>query len=241
MQQRRVDRNGRQRRLTRFACVLLVALSAFACTSATMSPSAIPSSQGVSLASAASTARQSGSAAPPPTSGSGGGGTGLSWWAPFTFQDATSIDAVVDWQGKLIAAGRVPSGTNQDAAIWESSDAGATWTRLDTGATTFADSGVSGIVKTPSGLLAWGRAGEPVCTGEGAGTTCGPFPVMLWTSADGAAWKRITDLTTFKGATIADITLSPQGLVAVGDTGWTEPAIWVSATGETWQRLVLSS
>ncbi|MFI5259586.1 MAG: hypothetical protein ACHQ01_08270 [Candidatus Limnocylindrales bacterium] len=148
---------------------------------------------------------------------------------------------VVDWNGKLIAAGRVPSATNEDTAIWESWDAGATWTRLDTGATTFADSGVSGIVKTPSGLLAWGRSGEPLCTGQGAWTTCGPFPVMLWTSADGVAWKRITDLAPFKGATIADITLSPQGLVAVGDTGWTEPAIWVSATGATWQRLSLSS
>jgi hypothetical protein len=167
--------------------------------------------------------------------------TGLSWSAPFTFQDATFIDAVVDWNGKLIAAGRVPSATNQDAAIWESSDAGATWTRLNTGATTFADSGVSGIVKTPSGLLAWGRAGEPVCSGQGAGTTCGPFPVMLWTSADGAVWTRITDLATFKGATIVDVIPSPQGLVAVGDTGWTQPAIWVSSTGATWQRLSLSS
>jgi hypothetical protein len=64
---------------------------------------------------------------------------------------------------------------------------------------------------------------------------------MLWTSADGAAWTRITDLTTFKGAKIADITLSPQGLIAVGDTGWTEPAIWVSSTGAVWQRLSLPS
>jgi hypothetical protein len=228
MHQRRVSKSGRSRRASRSAFVLLFALSAFACTSVATSPSATRSSPAaspsLSLASAATTAV-----------------TGLRWSAPFTFQDATSIDAVVDWKGKLIAAGRVPSATNQDAAIWESSDAGATWTRLDTGATTFADSGVSGIVKTPSGLLAWGRAGEPVCTGQGAGTTCGPFPVMLWTSADGAAWKRITDLATFKGATIADMALSPQGLVAVGDTGWTEPAIWASSTGAAWQRLSLSS
>ncbi len=168
--------------------------------------------------------------------------TDLRWSAPVTLQDASFIDTVVGWNGKLIAAGRVPSATNEDAAIWESSDGGATWTRLDTGTSTFADSGVSGIVRTPSGgLLAWGRAGEPVCTGQGAGTTCGPFPVMLWTSADGTAWTRITDMAAFKGATIADITLSPHGLVAVGDTGWTEPAIWVSSTGESWERLSLSS
>jgi hypothetical protein len=89
--------------------------------------------------------------------------------------------------------------------------------------------------------VAWGWAGQPVCTGQGAGTTCEPRPVMIWTSPDGLSWTRIADASMFSGATIDGVTMGPQGLLAVGDTGWNSPAIWVSTSGATWQRLALPS
>lgn len=236
----------RRRRIGGLAVILLVGASAFACTTATaslserpMSPSASPSV--VPLPSVTPTTLTGRPTASSATSHSNGTWTGLSWSAPSAFPDASSIDDIVAWNGKLVAAGEIQNGANQDAAIWNSSDGGTTWTRLDNDATTFADSQIANLVATPSGLVAWGWVGQPVCTGQGEGTTCGPTPIMLWATPDGASWKRVADVSTFKGATIAGVTVGPQGLVAVGDTGWEEPAIWVSATGAVWQRLTLPS
>jgi len=64
---------------------------------------------------------------------------------------------------------------------------------------------------------------------------------MLGTSPDGSAWTRITDPSMFAGATIQAVTDGPHGLMAVGDTGWDHPAIWVSDSRATWQRLALPS
>jgi hypothetical protein len=235
---------GRRRRIRGLAVVLFVAASAFACTTAVSSPSerrpSLATSPSVSLSpTATSAALAASSTAPSATSHPNGAWTGLSWSAPSAFPDASSIDDIVAWNGKLIAVGRIQNGGTSDAAIWDSDNGGTAWTRLGTDATTFADSQISGLETTPSGLVAWGWVGQPVCAGQGEGMICGPTPVMLWTSPDGVSWKRIADVSMFKGATIGGVTLGAQGLIAVGDTGWKEPAIWVSATGAAWQRLTL--
>jgi hypothetical protein len=94
----------------------------------------------------------------------------------------------------------------------------------------------------PAPLVRAVHVGQPACTGQGEGqTTCVPPPVMIWTSHDGSSWTRIADTSMLAGATIQAITADLRGLVAIGDTGWDKPAIWISATGTRWQRLALPS
>jgi len=245
MQQRQIYTSSR-RRVGRLALIALVGASVLGCATATASPSERPTnsavSPGVALSpTATSTTSTASSKVPSTATSTKGAWSGLSWSTPSTFPDAAFIDDIVAWNGKLIAAGEIQNGTNQDAAVWDSSDGGTTWARLDHDPTTFADSRIQGILTTTSGLAAWGSVGEPVCTGQGEGMACGPFPIMLWTSPDGATWKRIADVSMFMGATIAGVTISAQGLLAVGDTGWDKPAIWVSGTGAAWERQALSS
>ena len=237
MRQRQVCTRIR-RQVGRLAAVALVGASAMGCATATASPPERPTN---STASPSVAALPTAPSATSVTTRSNGAWTGLSWSTPSNFPDATFIDDIVAWNGKLIAAGEIQSGANQDAAVWDSSDGGTTWTRLDNNPTTFADSRIQGILTTTSGLVAWGSVGEPVCTGQGEGMACGPFPIMLWTSPDGAAWKRIVDVSVFKDATIAGVIISAQGLLAVGNAGWDKPAIWVSGTGDAWERQALPS
>jgi hypothetical protein len=164
----------------------------------------------------------------------------LRWSDQLVFPDAVTVDDIVSWDGGLIAAGLIQTGSNQAAAFWRSSD-GTSWTRVTTSGTSFADSQISGLLTAPTGLVAWGWAGQPVCTGQGEGTTCDPRPVMIWTSPDGVAWTQVPDVSMFNGATIGKVTLGAQGFVAVGDTGFTSPAIWASTDGTTWQRETLPS
>ncbi len=245
MQQPQICPSSR-RRVGRLALVALVGAGVLGCATTTASPSERPTNSAASPAfalspTATSTTSTASSRVPVTATPSNGAWSSLSWLTPSIFPDAAFIDDIVAWNGKLIAAGEIQNGTTQDAAVWDSSDGGTTWARLSNDRLTFADSRIYNLVTTPSGLVAWGTVGEPACTGQGEGMTCGPFPIMLWTSPDGATWKRIADVSMFKGATIGSVTFGAQGLVAVGDTGWLQPAIWVSATGAAWQRQTLPS
>jgi hypothetical protein len=167
---------------------------------------------------------------------------GLRWSAPSVFSDAGFIATVVAFDGQLVAAGQSQAaGGSDEVAFWRSAD-GTTWTPLERGGATFADARVTSIVATPTGLVAWGSVGQPACSGQGEGqTTCPPAPAPAPPPPDGISWARIAGATMFAGASISAVAVGPQGLVAVGDTGWATPAIWLSATGTRWQRLVLPS
>jgi hypothetical protein len=166
---------------------------------------------------------------------------GLSWSAPGVISDSNGINDIVAWNGGFIGVGFVPvTSASEQVAFWSSPD-GTTWTLMSIDETPFAGGAVSGLVVSDVQLVAWGTLGQPTCTGEGEGMTCDPTPVMLWTSTDGAKWTQVADVSMFGGATITNVTFGADGFVAVGDTGWDSPAIWVSATGATWQRLTLPS
>jgi hypothetical protein len=172
---------------------------------------------------------------PTPTSGpssAAGDWQGLSWSAPASFPDAGAPTDIVAWRGQLIAAGRVPNGTSYAAALWRSAD-GTTWQRVNTPA--FAGSSqIRGLLATPAGLLAWGFDGEPTCSGEGAGMTCGAFPLMIWTSSDGSTWTPIADVSMFAGAAISDVAYGAYGFVAAGEDSSAQPTTWASDTGAVW-------
>ena len=212
------------------------------------SPSVTPGTRATPSASLASpsgsVATPSVTPAPSPTSAvetpAAGDWAGLRWSAPQTFPDGGFFQRIVSWNGALIAEGSVHESGQEIVALWRSSD-GTTWTRIGVDATAFADSQIDELLATPTGLVAWGTDGQPVCNGQGEGMTCGLMPVMFWTSTDATTWTRIADVSTFAGATIAGVTAGADGIVAVGDTGWSEPTIWVSATGSAWQRLTLPS
>jgi hypothetical protein len=164
---------------------------------------------------------------------------GLRWPAPIVLPDANSVEGVTTFDGQLFAVGHiVGTGGQNPVAVWRSSD-GTTWTPLAQSGATFAgDAFVESLVATPDGLLAWGPAGGSTCTGQGEGqATCVPPSDVIWRSPDGSNWTR--DASAFAGAWLQAIARGTHGFVAIGDMGWDRPAIWLSDTGATWQRLAL--
>ena len=168
--------------------------------------------------------------------------SGLAWSVAGSIQGSAGVADVVEWNGKLIAAADIDTGSgNLETGFWSSSD-GISWTALTVNRAAFAGGGrVARMAVAPLGLIAWGWIGQPVCTGQGEGMTCDPPPIMIWTSPDGTTWTRIADVSMFKNATIQDIAVGAHGLVAAGDTGWTQPALWTSSNGASWKRQDLGS
>ncbi|MGH2467324.1 MAG: hypothetical protein ACRDGL_06300, partial [Candidatus Limnocylindrales bacterium] len=164
---------------------------------------------------------------------------GLRWSAPGSIAGpGAGLDSLVTFDGRFFVSATVPAGSSAEVAIWQSAD-GTTWTRLAPGGGVFAGAQHVTLVATSRGLVAWGPVGQPVCTAPGAGQTCGPAPVMIWSSPDGTTWTRTPEASPFAGATIRSMAGGPAGLVVVGDTGFDGPAIWGSADGTAWQRLPL--
>ena len=168
--------------------------------------------------------------------------SGVSWSAAGSIKGSAGVNDVIEWNGKLIAAADVDAGGGTyEAGFWSSSD-GISWTPLEINRAAFSGGGrVSRMAVGPLGLVAWGWIGQPVCSGQGEGMTCDPTPIMIWTSPDGTTWTRVADVSMFKNATIQDIAVGAHGLLAAGDTGFTQPAIWTSDNGTAWQRQKLSS
>jgi hypothetical protein len=174
----------------------------------------------------------------PPASPAGSADwSGLSWSPQTVLAGAFSVDSVVMYAGSFYALGSTASGQ----ALWRSAD-GSAWTRVAIGGPAAHElvnaKSIWGAVAMPSVLVAWGAIGENDCTGKTGSQVCGPPPLMVWTSADGVAWSRISD-PVFAGASIDAMAVGRTGIVAVGDTGWNRPAIWTSADGLTWHTATL--
>jgi len=218
------------------ATVAVVALVVVGLRNTAVAPS---TSNSPSHSPASQTPSSSPSGTPTVSAPANGPWANLRWSAPATLPGAFDVTGIVPWNGDLFALGDVQvSGSNLQPALWRSSD-GTDWTRVSLDTTTFADARISSLLPMASGLLAVGTIGQPVCTAPGEGMTCGSIPVMLWTSPDGVNWTRVLDISTFAGATISAVTVGPHGLVAVGDTGWSNAAVWTSDTGTVWQRQTL--
>lgn len=66
------------------------------------------------------------------------------------------------------------------------------------------------------------------------------FEAAIWTSVDGIAWERVSDVPLLAGEILTDVTAGPAGFVAVGGTYpvlYEDPSVLVSEDGESWIRI----
>ena len=149
-----------------------------------------------------------------------------------------SIFDVAAWGGGYVAVGQLQSTPQSrgQAAAWFSAD-WHSWTRTLLDVPAAGDSSILRVLPVGSNLVAIGSSGVLHCVPpEGEGMVCDPLPTAIWTSADGHSWKRTPTPAALAGVTVRDIAAGPNGLVLVGDTGWTKPGIWTSADGVGWSR-----
>jgi hypothetical protein len=130
----------------------------------------------------------------------------------------------------LVAIGWSASMGGVAAAAWTSADDGLTWQRA--------------AVEGP-GFMQAVTVGGPGLVAVGYDSSGGDDDAAVWVSPDGLTWARVPhDETVFGGPggeQIFGVAAGGPGLVAVGwgvvdgDEG---AAVWVSADGSTWERIV---
>jgi len=114
-------------------------------------------------------------------------------------------------------------------ALWHSTD-GLEWVRLEIdGDLDPTDVYFAAIVGVEGG---WVAIGNTIVGQQG----------QMWTSEDGSNWKLIDgDQAGLASATLSDLAVRPDGLVAVGTVdgqdGTYDGGIWTSADGRSWQRV----
>ena len=127
--------------------------------------------------------------------------------------------------------GLVAVGSNNRA--WYSVD-GSDWTLAEVPAPpteSFAAQGYSaptvdmqGVAVAGDGMVAWGNAS--------ANDTV--YEPVLWTSDDGVAWAKVTDVAGI--GRLQDLAAGPDGFVAIGGADRTDTGgIWFSVDGRAWQ------
>lgn len=136
--------------------------------------------------------------------------------------------AVAEFDDRLIAGGREGS----DAALWTSTDSGATWSRS---AASLAPGVILDIGRLHSTYVAAGAVGSPTdLLAQDAG---------VWTSPNGRKWTPVLDddLGGIGGQQIRAIHTAGGRLIAVGfeygTDGSYDGAIWTSQDGSEWSRV----
>lgn len=141
------------------------------------------------------------------------------------------INDVTDGSMGVIAVGSDGLLFEHDAAIWVSID-GSLWERLGHDAIVFGGEGdqlMHSVIQNP---------GLAVVVGESGGEAA------AWVSEDGAQWARaeVNDesaASAVEPSVMNDIAVSGDVFVAVGSAGVDlRPAVWLSADGITWDRLL---
>ncbi len=130
----------------------------------------------------------------------------------------------------VVAVGADGKALEHDAAVWLSHD-GTVWRRVPHEAEVFGGDGAQvmhSVVQLP-GLI--------VIVGESN------WQAAVWVSPDGSRWSRagVTDDTAAAAepSFMNDVVVTGDGLVAVGRGGIEpHPAVWLSADGLTWDRLL---
>lgn len=159
---------------------------------------------------------------------------GLTWRrAP----DQTSLhgrvmsDVVARPGGGWIAVGHKSVALNYEGfETWSSAD-GLAWKLVGS----IPAVTVRGVAPYNGGLLAWG---------DECGHTCGPVPVIIWTSTNGRDWDRAPDQPSRASADFGGIVGLSNGTLAVGsrwlaDGSGVVGTTWLSTDATTWPRKTL--
>lgn len=177
------------------------------------------------------------STAPPQDSVFNGGGLGDGW---------QHINDVVAGGPGLVAVGVDPSGDDENAAVWYSTD-GISWTRVPHDETVFGGPGnqtITAVTVGGPGLVAVGGDGVITDADARVGELSGDAlhdsgeHAAVWYSADGISWHRAPAspaLDPGEGSIVMnDVTAGGPGLVAVGARSHrTEEALAISDFGGT--------
>jgi DNA-binding SARP family transcriptional activator len=143
---------------------------------------------------------------------------------------------VTTLDGLLIAGGFSESPEGKDAFVWTSTD-GTDWDRVD-------DDSLGGDGDQQINAIA---AGGPGLLAVGQESIDGDTNAAVWTSIDGTSWVRVQDPTrVFEGdgsQQMSAVASSDVGLVAAGSEvlNGTNGAVWISADGTTWARVLPTS
>jgi hypothetical protein len=89
--------------------------------------------------------------------------------------------------------------------------------------------GMTGVTAAGNDLVAWGIAEVPLADNPDEHLVV----PLLWASRDGRTWIDVVDPEMDSVVAVAG---GPGGFVAAGQAG-SEAAVWVSADGETWERV----
>ncbi len=147
--------------------------------------------------------------------------------------DEPSNQAITDLAGGslgVVAVGTDGLASGKDGAVWVSSD-GRAWERV-------LDEDVFGGEGDQIMHSVVQVAGQVVVVGESGGYA------SAWVSSDGRQWDRaeVNDASIEAGvepSVMNDVAATRFGLVAVGSSGLDiGPAVWLSADGATWDRLL---
>jgi hypothetical protein len=147
--------------------------------------------------------------------------------------DEAEIDHLAIANGVLDAIGGArPAGGGPvpaPALMWRSTD-GRRWTRVDVANSPLAPVHLTGLTGGAGGFVAWGLDG---------------LTAVLYQSADGQTWRKVSDDATFSGFEIMGAAAVGSGFVAVGGRRGPETnqaggpdtstaAAWWSADGAVW-------
>jgi hypothetical protein len=107
----------------------------------------------------------------------------------------------------------VGEGNSSSAAVWVSTDAGQTWTRVPGNEDAFANRWMNAVIATSDGFIAVGSG--------------------VWTSTDGLDWSLVEDIPDEPG--LLDVAAFRDGYVAVGrSNSQDQTIIWRSDDGTAW-------
>lgn len=162
---------------------------------------------------------------------------GAAWRFPSALP--TTCGQAMQWEGGVVGNASVLVMLGGDGVACRSTDDGATWTEVATGAADVS----SRLLWTGTEFLAWGT---------GAGTPSGP---RLFRSADGATWTSTPTTvtrtgsggmtTTSPGPTIGPVARSPAGTFVAVRGGWNvwyeQQRFYRSTDGISWTELPTTS
>lgn len=178
---------------------------------------------------------------------------GASWTRAFVDADGIgAVEDVIATEHGVVAAGwinRPIDGSDDPTVVWTSP---AVWLSTpDSGWSLVWDGETVETEQFPPGVnrilaLAVANDGAVVAVGSGQNNN-GEEVAAVWTSNDAEAWARVEAESpdfgsdTGRDVTMIDVASSPSGLVAVGNEGATEIAVWQSPDGRVWTRIDTAS